>query len=82
MDRARPGSKHHILVDANGVPVVATLAGANANDFMQLLPLVDAIPAIRGLGGHPLQKPGVAYADRGYDSIQPRRALLSAGSGP
>nr|WP_230945978.1 IS5 family transposase [Burkholderia territorii] len=74
-DRARPGSKHHILADANGVPVVAIRTGANANDVARLLPLVDAIPPIRGVRGRPLQKPGVVYADRGYDSTRHRRAL-------
>ncbi|WP_236871346.1 IS5 family transposase [Burkholderia pseudomallei] len=81
-DRARPGSKHHILVDANGVPVVAILTGANANDVTQLLPLVDAIPPIRGVRGRPLQKPGVVYADRGYDSTRHRRALRERGIRP
>ncbi|WP_368042310.1 transposase [Burkholderia pyrrocinia] len=47
-DRARPGSKHHVLVEVNGVPVSAILTGANRNDVAQLLSLVDAIPSIRG----------------------------------
>ncbi|MEX3556406.1 MAG: IS5 family transposase [Burkholderia gladioli] len=81
-DRARPGSKHHILVDANGVPVTAILTGANTNDVTQLLPLVDAIPPIRGVRGRPLQKPGIVYADRGYDSNQHRRALRERGIRP
>ncbi|MFM0489918.1 IS5 family transposase [Paraburkholderia graminis] len=74
-DRARPGSKHHVLVDANGVPVSAILTGANRNDVTQLLPLVDAIPQIRGTRGRPLRKPKVIYADRGYDSNAHRRRL-------
>ncbi|WP_236577932.1 IS5 family transposase [Burkholderia glumae] len=81
-DRARPGSKHHVLVDANGVPLVAILTGANTNDVTQLLPLVDAIPPIRGVRGRPLQKPGVVYADRGYDSTRHRRALRERGIEP
>ncbi|WP_367190246.1 IS5 family transposase [Burkholderia sp. Ed8] len=81
-DRARPGSKHHILVDANGVPLVAILTGANTNDVTQLLPLVDAIPPIRGVRGRPLQKPGVVYADRGYDCTRHRRALRERGIKP
>ena len=64
-DRARPGSRHHILADANGVPISAILSGANRNDVTQLLPLVDAIPPIRGTRGRPLQRPKVIYADRG-----------------
>jgi transposase len=77
-DRARPGSKHHILVDANGVPVSAILTGANRNDVTQLLPLVDAIPPIRGVRGRPLQKPKVIYADRGYDSDPHRQPTSRA----
>ncbi|MCO8350772.1 IS5 family transposase [Burkholderia multivorans] len=81
-DRARPGSKHHILVDANGTPISAILTGANRNDVTQLLPLVDAIPPIRGVPGRPLQKPKVIYADRGYDSDSHRRRLCERGIRP
>jgi Transposase DDE domain len=42
--RARPGSKHHILTEAGGVPLVATLTGGNHNDVTQLLPLLDKVP--------------------------------------
>lgn len=76
-DLSRPGSKHHILVGANGVPISAILTGANRNDVTQLLPLVDAIPPVRGVRGRPLRKPKVIYADRGYDS-QPHRERLRA----
>jgi len=81
-DRSRPGSKHHILVDANGVPISAILTGANRNDVTQLLPLVDAIPPIRGARGRPLQKPKVIYADRGYDSDPHRQRLRERGIKP
>jgi hypothetical protein len=56
-DRAHPGSKRHILVDASGVPVSAILTGTNAHDVTQLLPLVDATPPIRGVRGLPVQTP-------------------------
>ncbi|ONY64904.1 IS5 family transposase [Burkholderia cenocepacia] len=81
-DRARPGSKHHIVTDANGTPLAAILTGANVHDVTQLLPLIDAIPPIRGLRGHPLQRPRVVYADRGYDSERHRRALRNRGIEP
>jgi hypothetical protein len=29
VDRARPGSKHHLIVDAGGVPLAVTLTGGN-----------------------------------------------------
>ncbi|MDR6504003.1 transposase [Burkholderia ambifaria] len=73
-DRAQPGSKHHIVTDANGTLLAAILTGANVNDVTQLLPLIDAIPPIRGL-----RRPRVVYADRGYDSERHRRALRKRG---
>jgi hypothetical protein len=81
-DRSRPGSTHHILIDANGVPIRAILSGANSNDATQLLPLVDTIAPIRGVRGRPLQKPEVIYADRGYDSEPHRRKLRERGIKP
>ena len=48
VDRGRPGSKHHLLTDAAGVPLAVSLTGGNRNDITQLIPLVDAVPALRG----------------------------------
>jgi transposase len=64
------------------VPVTVTLTGANRNDVTQLLPLVDAIPPIRGTRGRPLRKPKVIYADRGYDSESHRERLRDRGIKP
>jgi hypothetical protein len=47
--------------DAHGTPLAAILTGANVNDVRQLAPLIDAIAPIRGLRGHPLQRPRVAF---------------------
>src|SRR5439155_12932609 len=38
-DRRKAGSKHHVLTDAHGIPLVATLTAANPHDLTQLLPL-------------------------------------------
>jgi transposase len=78
-DRRRPGSKHHILIDAQGIPLSAILTKANRHDVTQLLPLVDAIPPIAGKRGAPRRKPKLVQADRGYDSDPHRAALLSRG---
>ena len=43
-DRRKAGSKHHVLTDANGIPVVARLTSANRHDVTLLLPLVDSMP--------------------------------------
>ena len=56
-DRRKAGSKHHVLTDANGIPVVARLTSANRHDVTQVLPLVDSIPPLRGCPGRPLRKP-------------------------
>ena len=76
MDRSKNGSKHHLVVDAGGVPLATILTGANRNDVTQLIPLVDAIPPIGGKVGAPLRKPEEVMADRGYDS-DPHRMQLS-----
>ncbi|GAB1690879.1 hypothetical protein KRM28CT15_26820 [Krasilnikovia sp. M28-CT-15] len=51
------------------------LTGGNRNDVTQLLPLIDAIPPIRGLRGRPRQRPRRLLADRGYDHDKYRRLL-------
>lgn len=70
------------LVDANGVPLSAILTGADHNDVTQLLPLVNATVPNRCIRGHPLQKPKIIYADRGYDSEPHRRKLRERGTKP
>nr|AGM21653.1 transposase [Couchioplanes caeruleus] len=75
VDRGRLGSKHHLITDATGMPVAVILTGGNRNDVTQLLPLIDAIPPIRGLRGRPRRRPRKVYADRGYDHDKYRRLL-------
>ena len=48
----------------------------------QLIPLVDAIPPVRGKAGAPLRKPGRVTGDRGYDSDPHRRQLRGRGVEP
>jgi transposase len=76
VDRRKNGSKHHLITDANGVPLAAKLTGANRHDVTQLIPLVEAIPPIGGVPGAPLRKPGAVMGDRAYDS-QGHRMRLS-----
>ena len=58
------------------------LTGANAHDITQLLPLVEAIPPVRGKRGHPRQRPQRIQGDRGYDSESHRDELRSRGMEP
>ncbi|GAA1965444.1 IS5 family transposase [Catenulispora subtropica] len=67
VDRGKSGSKHHIIVEAHGIPLATITTGGNRNDVTQLIPLIQAVPPIRGKRGQPLQRPRHLYADRGYD---------------
>jgi transposase len=82
VDRARTGSKHHLIVDRHGVPLAATLTGGNRNDVTQLLPLVDGIGPIAGKRGRPRRRPSQVIADRGYDHDKYRRELWRRGVKP
>lgn len=59
------------------MPLATQLTGANRADVTQLLPLVEAIPPIRGKPGAPLRKPKVVLGDRAYQSEQRRRELAA-----
>jgi len=79
VDRRKNGSKHHLVVDAGGVPLAVIVTAANRNDVTQLIPLVDAIPPIAGKPGAPLRKPEEVMGDRGYDSEAHRMELSGRG---
>ena len=75
VDRARNGSKHHLLVDATGIPLAWAVTGGNRNDVTQLVPLVERVPPVRGKVGRPRRRPERVTADRGYDHDKYRREL-------
>ena len=58
------------------------MTSANTNDVTQLLPLVDAIPPVRGQPGRPRRRPQRVQGDRGYDSDAHRHALRARGIEP
>jgi transposase len=68
-----------VITDAGGIPLAVSLTGGNRNDITQLLPLIEAIPAIAGKRGHPRHRPSVVYADRAYDHDKYRRLLRAKG---
>ncbi len=81
-DRRKSGSKHHLITDAKGVPLATKLTGANRHDITQLVPLVDAIPPVRGRRGRPRRRPRRVQGDRAYDSESHRDQLWSRGIEP
>jgi transposase len=82
VDRARTGSKHHLLCDATGAPLTVSLTGGNRNDVTQLLPLIDGIEPVKGRRGRPRQRPDRLLADRAYDHDKYRRELRARGIQP
>jgi transposase len=81
-DRRKLGSKHHLVVDGQGVPLQVQLSGANRHDVTQLLPLLVNIPQVRGKPGRPRSLPDSVYADRAYDSQAARDILAWLGIEP
>ena len=74
-DRAKAGSKHHVITDAQGIPLATSLTGANSHDVTQALLLVEAIPPLKGKRGRPRRRPRQLQGDRGYDSEPLRQQL-------
>jgi transposase len=63
-DRRKAGSKHHLVVDAQGIPLAPLLTEAQRHDVTQLLPLVEAIAPVRGRRGRPRRRPERVQGDR------------------
>ncbi|MCX4391632.1 MULTISPECIES: IS5 family transposase [unclassified Streptomyces] len=82
VDRARPGSKHHVLVDGQGIPLAVSLTGGNRNDITQLMPLLAKVPPVAGLVGRPRRRPDTLLGDRGYDHDKYRRLVWAQGIKP
>ena len=53
VDRSRPGSKHAIVTDGQGVPLVIDTIPGNTPDANLTVPLVDAVPPHRRPAGPP-----------------------------
>jgi transposase len=81
-DKAKKGSKRHLLTDGNGHPLVVKLTGANRHDSQEALNLVDMIPPIAGLKGRPRRRPRQIFADRAYDAQWIRKGLRERGIQP
>src|SRR5215216_4368925 len=77
-DRGKPGSKRHLVVDHNGIPLAVRLSAANAHDSLLFEPLIEGIPAVLGPRGHPGRprcRPAKLHADKAYDIPRCRRYL-------
>ena len=71
-----------MITDGAGAPLAVTLTGGNRNDVTQLMPLIHAIPPVRGRRGRPRRRPLSLYADRGYDHDKYRKLVRDKGITP
>ena len=62
--------------------MAATLTGANRHDVTQLLPLLDAVPAVAGVRGRPRRRFVLVLGDRAYHSDPHREAVRARGGIP
>jgi transposase len=81
-DRGKSGSKHHMMTDAQGVPLAATVTAANVNEVTQVFSVLTAMPPVGGKPGPKRRKPKRLQGDRGYDSEPVRQALRGMGITP
>lgn len=79
VDRGHPGSKRHLLVDGEGTPLAARLAGAQVHDSRVLEGLVDGVEPVKKPNGRPRKRPDKLHADKGYDFPRCRRLLRKRG---
>lgn len=82
VDRAKPGTKHHVITDASGVPLATSVTAANRNDVAELAGLFGRLPAVAGKVGRPRRKPDALQGDLGYDSEPHRQGLRQLGVEP
>jgi transposase len=74
-DRRKCGSKHHVLTDAQGIPLNATVTGANVNEVTEVLNVLTDMPPVGGKPGPKRELPDRLQGDRGYD-CEPLRVVL------
>lgn len=74
-DRGKPGTKRHLIVDRQGIPLTSLLTGANRHDSMVFEDLLDAVPSIQCPSGQRRRRPPKLHADKACDIPRCRRAL-------
>ena len=71
-----------MITEAHGIPLAVSLTSGQRNDVTPLMPLIAAIPRVRGRRGRPRKRPEAIYADRGYDHDKYRRQVRAKGTTP
>ncbi|MGC0373037.1 IS5 family transposase [Streptomyces sp. SAI-229] len=75
MDRGKPGSKMHVLSDANGLPLLVGVSAGNTHDSEGLKPMVEGHQTRHDPHRGRYFKPQRLHADKAYDRADLRRWL-------
>lgn len=75
MDRGKPGSKMHVLSDANGLPLVVGISAANTHDSQGLKPTVAGLQSRHDPHNGWNFKLRKLHADKAYDTPELRKWL-------
>ncbi len=81
-DRSRSGSKPHVMTDARGIPLAATVTAANVPEVTRVFQVLADRPPVGGKPGPKRQKPDRLQGDRGYDAEPVRQGLRGLGITP
>jgi len=83
LGRSRGGfsTKLHLITDARGTPMAATLTAGQTHESTQAEPLIDAI-VVKQSYGRPRRRPIALAADKAYDLPRVRRAVKRRGIQP
>jgi putative transposase len=76
-DRAKSGTKRHIVTDRRGAPLSLCVSGANRHDKRMALPVVDAIAVERPAPSN--EHPQHMCGDKGYDFDDVREGFEQRG---
>ena len=82
VDRAKPGSKLHVITDASGIPLTSSVTAANVNDVTEMAGLVNSPSEVAGKVVHPMKRPDALRGDLAYDSDPHRQGLRKMGIEP
>src|SRR5436190_15261655 len=63
-DRGKSGSKHHVMTDAQGIPLAATVTAANVNEVTQAFHVLTDMPAVGGCRVPSARSPTACKATR------------------
>jgi transposase len=78
-DRGKSGTKRHLVVARQGIPLAVRQSAANLHDSQMLATRLDAVEPIKRPPGRPRKRPAKLPGDKGDDSPRCRRAVSRRG---